>query len=360
MLILRPARLSDLPGVEAIALASAVGITSLPPDRDKLYEKIRASTQSFAAEVGVNGEEIYFFVLEDSVSGEIVGTSGIVASAGFHDRFYSYRNEIIVHASQELKVSNKIHALHLCHDLTGSSLLTSFYIDPKYNDTPWPQLLSRARLLFMAENPHRFADRLAAENPGLCDDEGNAPFWNAVGRRFFGMEYPQAEQLSGGRSKTFIAELMPQYPIYVPLLPPDAQLAIGQLHPVAQLPFSMLLDEGFEADTYIDIFDGGPTVEARLSTLRSIRENRRLRVNCSPVINVNIEANHQVKRVTNPPELPYIIATTSTEGFRATIASAAVDGAELLLSPELANTLEVAHGESVRALLLGGGWESAI
>ena len=360
MLILRPARLSDLPGVEAIALASAVGITSLPPDRDKLYEKIRASTQSFSAEVDVNGEEIYFFVLEDSATGEIVGTSGIVASAGFHDRFYSYRNEIIVHASQELKISNKIHALHLCHDLTGTSLLTSFYIDPKYNDTPWPQLLSRARLLFMAENPHRFADRLAAENPGLCDDEGNAPFWNAVGRRFFGMEYPQAEQLSGGRSKTFIAELMPQYPIYVPLLPPDAQLAIGQLHPVAQLPFSMLLDEGFEADTYIDIFDGGPTVEARLSTLRSIQENRRLRVNRSPVINVNMDANIQVKRVTSPPELPYIIATTSTEGFRATIANAAVDGGELLLAPELANTLEVAHGESVRALLLGGGWGSAI
>jgi arginine N-succinyltransferase len=360
MLILRPARLSDLPGVEAIAAASAVGITSLPPDRDKLYEKIRASTQSFAAEVDVNGEEIYFFVLEDAETGEIVGTSGIVASAGFHDRFYSYRNEIIVHASQELKVSNKIHALHLCHDLTGTSLLTSFYIDPKYHDTQWPQLLSRARLLFIAEHSHRFADRLAAENPGLCDDEGNAPFWNAVGRRFFGMEYPQAEQLSGGRSKTFIAELMPQYPIYVPLLPADAQLAIGQLHPVAQLPFSMLLEEGFEADTYIDIFDGGPTVEARISTLRSIQENRRLRINRTPSVNVSVSVGGNVERAAGPPELPYIVATTSTEGFRATIANAAVDGGELLLSAALANTLEVAHGESVRALLLGGGWGSAL
>lgn len=360
MLILRPARLSDLPGVEAIAAASAVGITSLPPDRDKLYEKIRASTQSFAAEVDVNGEEIYFFVLEDAETGEIVGTSGIVASAGFHDRFYSYRNEIIVHASQELKVSNKIHALHLCHDLTGTSLLTSFYIDPKFHDTQWPQLLSRARLLFIAEHSHRFADRLAAENPGLCDDAGNAPFWNAVGRRFFGMEYPQAEQLSGGRSKTFIAELMPQYPIYVPLLPADAQLAIGQLHPIAQLPFSMLLDEGFEADTYIDIFDGGPTVEARISTLRSIQENRRLRVNRAPSLHVNVNAGGNGERAAGPPQLPYIVATTSTEGFRATIVNAAVDGGELLLSPALANTLEVAHGESVRALLLGGGWGSAL
>ena len=335
MLILRPCRMADLPGVERIAAASAVGITSLPPNRDKLYEKIRNSAHSFAAEVDVNGEEQYFFVLEDTASGNLVGTSGIVASAGFHDRFYSYRNEIIVHASQELGVSNKIHSLHLCHDLTGLSLLTSFYIDPSYDKSHWPQLLSRARLLFVAEHPERFADKLAAENPGLCDEHGHSPFWDAVGRRFFNMDYPQAEQLSGGRSKTFIAELMPQYPIYVPLLPADARLAIGQLNPVAELPFSILLEEGFEADTYIDIFDGGPTVEARISTLRSIAGNRRLRVS----------------RGQPPAGRPqrYLIANTGTEEFRATIADLMIgEDGQLTLPPELADPLEVASGDDVR------------
>ena len=335
MLILRPCRMSDLPSVEQIAAASAVGVTSLPPDREKLYDKIRNSSHSLAAEVDVNGEEQYFFVLEDVTTGGIVGTSGIVASAGFHDRFYSYRNEIIVHASQELGVSNKIHSLHLCHDLTGLSLLTSFYIDPAFNKTHWPQLLSRARMLFIAEHPDRFADKLAAENPGVCDDAGRSPFWDAVGRRFFNMDYPQAEQLSGGRSKTFIAELMPQYPIYVPLLPADAKLAIGQLHPVAELPFSILLEEGFEADTYIDIFDGGPTVEARMSTLRSIAGSRRLRV-----------------RRAQPPSgirQSYLIANTATEEFRATIATLVMtDDEQLLIAPELADRLEVADGDDVR------------
>ena len=334
-LILRPCRISDLPSVERIAAASAVGITSLPPDREKLYDKIRNSTHSFAAEVDVNGEEQYFFVLEDTAGGKIVGTSGIVASAGFHDRFYSYRNEIIVHASQELGVSNKIHSLHLCHDLTGLSLLTSFYIDPAFNKSRWPQLLSRGRMLFIAEHPERFADKLAAENPGVCDDSGRSPFWDAVGRRFFNMDYPQAEQLSGGRSKTFIAELMPQYPIYVPLLPADAKLAIGQLNPVAELPFSILLEEGFEADTYIDIFDGGPTVEARISTLRSIAGNRRLRVT----------------RATPPPGVKqaYLIANTAVEEFRATIAELVVTNDESLsIAPELADRLEVADGDDVR------------
>ena len=338
VLILRPCRLSDLPSVERIAAASAVGITSLPADREKLYDKIRNSTHSLAAEVDVNGEEQYFFVLEDVTTAEIVGTSGIVASAGFHDRFYSYRNEIIVHASQELAVSNKIHSLHLCHDLTGLSLLTSFYIDPAYNKTQWPQLLSRARMLFIAEHPERFADKLAAENAGVCDDSGHSPFWDAVGRRFFNMDYPQAEQLSGGRSKTFIAELMPQYPIYVPLLPADAKLAIGQLNPVAELPFSILLEEGFEADTYIDIFDGGPTVAARISTLRSIAGSKRLRVRRAAAATGSKQS--------------YLIANTATEEFRATIATLSFDDASgdgrLSIPPQLADRLEVADGDHVR------------
>jgi arginine N-succinyltransferase len=131
--------------------------------------------------VDLPGEETYFFVLENAATGEIVGTSGIAAAAGFHDRFYSYRNEIIVHASQELKVSNKIHALHLCHDLTGFSLLTSFYIDPAYVDSDLPDLLSRARLLYVGEQRQRFADKLAAENPGVCDAEGRFGMrWVAV------------------------------------------------------------------------------------------------------------------------------------------------------------------------------------
>lgn len=339
MLILRPSRITDLPEVVRIAEASAIGITSLPPDRDKLYEKIRQSVESFEPDRDVSGEETYFFVLEDSDTGKLMGTSGITAQAGFHDRFYSYRNETIVHASQELGVSNRIHALHLCHDLTGYVLLTSFWIDPSLYDTPWPQLLSRGRLLFLCESAERFGDKIAAENPGVCDENGRSPFWDAVGRRFFNMDYPQAERLSGGRSKTFIAELMPHYPIYVPLLPPDAQLAIGQLHPVAELPFSILLAEGFDADTFIDIFDGGPTVEARIAALRSVMHQRRTQAAVAPAV---VKGGK-----------PHLVANTSTEDFRATITSVVLEpDGPLLLPPEVANRLGVSTGEAVRVVPL--------
>jgi arginine N-succinyltransferase len=279
--LFRAATPGDLPAFERLAAASAIGITTLPADRDKLQSRLARSAQAFASQDDSSGEEIYLFVLEDRAAAggtRVVGTSGIAASAGFSDRFYSYRNEMVVHASAALAASNRIHTLHLCHDLTGVTLLTSFYIEPAYRNTLAPQLLSRARLLFIAEFAERFSDRIAAESPGLADDSGRCPFWDAVGRRFFDMDYPQAEQLTGGRNKAFIAELMPQSPIYVPLLPEEAQWAIGQLHPESELPFSMLMDEGFEADTYVDIFDGGPTVDARTAMLKTVTASRRLRL----------------------------------------------------------------------------------
>ncbi|MEE8617358.1 MAG: arginine N-succinyltransferase, partial [Roseateles sp.] len=265
-----------------MAAASADGISSLPNDETKLRRRIEASLQSFASADDASGEETYLFVLEDQAAdagrGRLVGCSGIAASAGFFDRFYSYRNEFVVHASAALGVSQRMHTLHLCHDLTGATLLTSFYLDPDYEQGPAAQLLSRARLLFIRAHAERFSARIAAESPGVTDDAGQSPFWDAVGRRFFGMDYPEAEAVIGGRSRACIAELMPPSPVYVALLPEAAQWAIGQLHPVGELPFSILQDEGFDADTYIDIFDGGPTVQAPLASLRSVRLAREVHV----------------------------------------------------------------------------------
>jgi len=274
---LRPAQPRDLAGLERLAAASAIGISSLPADRDALHDTLARSAKAFERDDDdASGEETYLFVLEDRARGhELIGTAGIAASAGFHDRFYCYRNEYIVQASAALNARNRIHTLHLCHELTGVTLLTGFHIDAAYAHTLAPQLLSRGRLLFIAEHAARFSDRIAAENPGLADDSGRCPFWDAVGRRFFDLDYPAAEAMSGGRShKAWIAELMPQAPIYVPLLPGEAQLAIGQLHPVGKLPFDILMDEGFDGDSYLNLFDGGPTADGRVPLLRSVQQRR--------------------------------------------------------------------------------------
>ena len=345
--LLRPCLAEDLSVMENFAEASAHGLTTLPCDRAALADRIERSLQSFSTE-DVSGEEIYLFVVEDCATGEVVGTSGIAARAGFSDRFYSYRNEFVVHRSQALGASNRIHTLHLCHDLTGFTLLTSFYVDPRYEDSLAAQLLSRARLLFIAAHADRFSDRIAAESPGLADASGRCPFWDAVGRRFFGMNYPAVERLSGGRSKAFIAELMPPSPVYVPLLPEEAQWAIGQLHPVAELPFSILIDEGFDAETYVDIFDGGPTVQERVGMLKTVGRSRTLRV----------ETSAASASLANSANGLYIVAVPALAGFRASILSAAASDSAIRLDAEAAHQLGTTRGDLVQVAAfdgIGGG-----
>jgi arginine N-succinyltransferase len=262
-------------------------------------------------------------VLEDLQAGRLVGTSGIVANAGSAGRFYSYRNEFSTHSSDELGISNRVHTLRLCEDLSGHSLLSSFYIEPAYAATLAPQLLSRGRLLFVRHFRHLFAERIGAENPGLCDEQGDSPVWNALGRRFFKMPFPEAELRTGGRSKSYIGELMPRSPIYVPLLAEEAQWALGQLHADGELPFGILLDEGFDADSYVDIFDGGPIAEARVAMLKTVVAAHDVRLHAGLATNGSalLLANHRRGE------------------FRATLAHGEFDGSSVAVGTEVLERL---------------------
>ncbi|WP_312932474.1 arginine/ornithine succinyltransferase subunit alpha [Pseudomonas sp.] len=335
MLVMRPAQMADLNEVQRLAADSPIGVTSLPDDAGRLGDKIAASETSFAAEVSFNGEERYFFVLEDSSTGRLAGCSAIVASAGYSEPFYSFRNETFVHASRELKIHNKIHVLSLCHDLTGNSLLTSFYVVPELVSSAWAELNSRGRLLFMASHPERFAESVVTEIVGHSDEQGDSPFWDSIGRNFFAINYAEAERLCGLKSRTFLAELMPNYPIYVPLLPDRAQEAMGQVHPRAQITFDILMREGFETEHYIDIFDGGPTLHARTSGIRSIAQ--------SQVADVKIDP------AATPGGRAYLVCNGQLQDYRAVVLELDwAPGQPVLLSLEAADALGVGEGASVR------------
>ncbi|MFO0448182.1 MAG: arginine N-succinyltransferase, partial [Pseudomonadota bacterium] len=160
----------------------------------------------------------------------------------------------------------------------------------------------------VAQVAERFSERIAAESPGLADDAGRCPFWDAVGRRFFGMDYPAIERLAVGRSKAFIPQLMPAGPVYVPLLPEEAQWAIGQLHPVGELPFAILADEGFDPDSYVELFDGGPIGEARVADLKSVSGSREQRL-------AELAARLRRRRASTAGAM--LVANTRREGVRA-------------------------------------------
>jgi len=271
VLIVRPIKSDDSEAFIDFAAATGVGHTNLPNHPAQLSQKINHSELSFAASVDYAGEEGYTFVMEDTQSERLVGTCTVDATVGLSEPYYTYRVDQVVHASIDLQINNRIPALHISHDYTGASRLSSFYLEPDYRCNFYDQLLSKSRLLFMACFPERFAATTIAEMKGVIDNAGVSPFWESVGRHFFTMDFAAADLLTTSSNKNFIANLMPRYPLYVPLLSDAAQTVIGQHHTDVEDIVNILEHEGLHFEGHVDIFDAGPILEVRTRHIRAIR-----------------------------------------------------------------------------------------
>jgi len=338
MLALRPVQPSDLPQLQQLVRDSLVGVTSLPDDTERLREKIHDSCASFEADVQTPGAENYFFVLQDLSTGRLVGCSEILASTGADEPFYSLRNRPFSSESRELNIQHGVPALSLCQDLHGQTLLRGFHIDAERVRTAESELLSRARLMFVAAHPQRFAESVITEIVGFSDDDGQSPFWDAIGQHFFDLPYVEAERLCSLQSRSFLAELMPQYPIYVPMLPAAAQACIGRVHPDGQEAFDILAREGFETNNYVDLFDGGPTLHARIANIRSIAQSR-----MAPTWKSSqIDARGR-----------YLVSNDGLGNYRAIVAELDVNAeGPVALTSDMLAALEIAEGERIRVVTL--------
>ena len=261
----------------------------------------------------------------------------VKAAVGLTEPFYSYRLGTVVHASKKLNVHQTLPALYLSNDYTGCTELSSLYLAPDYRGADLGVLLSKSRLLFMAEFPHRFADRVVAEIRGVSDNDGRSPFWDGLGRHFFGMDFPRADYLVGTGEKSFIAELMPKHPIYVLFLPDAAQRAIGQVHKNSQGALRMLEEEGFRYRQYVDIFDAGPTVECRREEIQAISDSWQ----CEAAVASSVSGED------------CLIANASVAGFRCVAAEAGLgDPTKAVITNETARALGISEGDRVRVLEL--------
>ncbi len=272
-MLVRPVRLDDLEAVVALVQGSGHGLTSLPKDPELLARRVRAAAESFERRVEAPGGEPYLFVLEDRETGRVVGTSGIVAKVGGFEPFYTYRIDPHVHQSEALKLRKLVSCLHLVVEHSGPSEIGSLFLSARYRRHGAGRLLSLSRFLYMAEEPGRFEREVIAEMRGVVDEAGRCPFWEAIGRHFFDLDFPKADYLSA-KDKRFIAELMPTHPIYLPLLPPEAQAVVGQVHPETEPALKMLEEEGFRWQHMVDIFDGGPLIGCPRAEIRTVRESR--------------------------------------------------------------------------------------
>lgn len=334
MIIVRPIQHRDYDALYRIAEESGHGFTSLPVNEALLKQRIESAEKSFKKDVSKPGTEGYLFVMEDTETGKVVGTSGIEAAVGLEDTFYHYHLGKVVHSSRELNIYNTVETLTLCNDYTGASEICTLFLSESHRKNKNGRFLSRVRFLFMAEHKQRFAETVIAEMRGVSDETGRSPFWDWLEAHFFSMDFPTVDYLTGIGKKSFIAELMPKYPIYVYLLSKSAQEVINQVHEKTVPALKLLEAEGFCRRGYVDIFDAGPTVECQLKSIKTINDSTRHQV---IIGNVDSENN-------------YIICNTKIENFVAV--QAAITFQEntdnVIISASTAQALQVSEGDWVR------------
>ncbi|MBE02037.1 arginine N-succinyltransferase [uncultured Marinobacter sp.] len=348
MLVIRPLQQGDLDDLYAMALNAGKGLTTLPADRDLLQRKIDLAQDTFNQRCEPEAG-LYLFALEDTEAGRTVGISGIQARVGLDEVFYNYRLSLTVNASRELGVHVRTPTLQLSNDMTDTSEICSLLLASDYKGGGNGLLLSRCRFMYLDEFRKHFSDKVFAEMRGVSDAQGRSPLWDALGSKFFDMEFGEADRLSGLGNKSFIAELMPKYPIYLSMLPESARAVIGQVHENTRPALRMLQAEGFNFNGLVDIFDGGPVVEAFVHNIRTVRESvtRYVLVTQKPV---PLEV---------PPAERVMVSNRSFQDFRVTTLPTPCVGTETVrMSPAVAEVLGVESGDSVRVAPLkeGGRW----
>lgn len=337
MMVIRPVERDDLAQLLSLAGKTGGGLTSLPVDSTTLQARIERSLQTWQGALP-RAEQGYVFVLADSEDNRAVGICAIEVAVGLQDPWYNFRVGTQVHASKELNVYASLPTLSLSNDHTGSSELCTLFLNPDYRDGKNGYLLSKSRFLFMANFRDRFMKHVVAEMRGVSDDNGHSPFWDSVGSRFFSMEFSKADFLSGTGQKAFIAELMPKHPLYTHYLSEEAQKVIGVVHPKTAPARAVLEAEGFRYLNYVDIFDGGPTLECEIDRIRAIRKSQLLPA-------VAGEASE---------EWPLcLVANLDYQQFRVALLPVDIASGRVRLNDSQRDALCCAYGDNLRVVTLG-------
>jgi arginine N-succinyltransferase len=272
MFIIRPIEQKDLDGLMELLERSGHGLTSLPRDPEVLKKRIRISERSFLHRDEGPGGEDYLFVMEELFTGRIVGVCAIISKIGGFEPYYFYRLEKTHHESKTIHVKNDITSLHFHFIHNGPAEICSLYLHPDFRNSQNGRFLSLSRFLFIAENRNFFEDQVIAELRGIVNDSGHSPFWDSVGKSFFKIDFPTADYLYV-KNKRFIEEMMPKYPIIANLLPEEAQLVIGKVHPTTEPAKKILEQEGFRFSGLVGIFEPGPVLIADVDNIRAIKES---------------------------------------------------------------------------------------
>ncbi len=323
---------------ELLRLAQHLNTVNLPNDRDHVRRLLEQSEKSFRGEVPERRRK-YVFLLCDRTTGAALGTSTIVAQLGRRDAPYIYL-DVIDEEKYSSALDRHFHhtVLRIGFSYDGPTEIGGLVVAPKHRSAPerLGLLISYVRFLFIARHRELFKNELLAELLPPLEPDGTSHLWEALGRRFTGMSYAEADLLSS-ENKSFVRDLFPSGMIYASLLSPEAQSVVGKVGAQTRGVEKMLRRVGFRYARRIDPFDGGPHFIANADEVTPIAETVLVTAAAGSV----------------PATAPRVLAArdlAEAPYFRAVPTRAVIGKGSATLSDDALEALGVASGESVALL----------
>jgi arginine N-succinyltransferase len=258
---------------QIVQLAEQFSLLNLPPDETVITSKIRRSIKSFAGQLKKDEAE-YMFVLEDTESRKVVGSSTIIAKHGTDDDPHSFLKVMKKERfSQDLGVGFIHTVLRFQQSIDGPTELGGLLIDKNYRGRPEKlgKQVSLVRFAYIGMFRERFENEVLVELTAPQSKEGRSEFWEAFGRRFTGLPYQEADRLSHS-NKEFIQRLFPEEDIYLTLLDSRARFVLGRVGEDTMPAKHLLESVGFKYVNEVDPFDGGPHYGCKTDEIKTVKD----------------------------------------------------------------------------------------
>jgi arginine N-succinyltransferase len=255
-------------------LAGYLDTVNLPNDPPALADLLQTSERSFRGEITDPLKREYVFVLWDRQLEQAVGTSMVIAQLGRRNAPYIYFD---VRREEKYSATLDRHFIHTIlatrYSYAGPTEIGGLVVHPAYRRRPerLGTLISYVRFLFLAMRRGDVRDEVLAELLPPLEPDGTSYLWEAIGRRFTGLSYREADRLSKG-NKEFIKGLFPDE-VHATLLSPEAQRVIGEVGPETKAVEKLLRRIGFRYADRVDPFDGGPHFLAKTDDVRLVRDS---------------------------------------------------------------------------------------
>ena len=332
MLIVRAARRTDIDAFVQLAREAGTGFTSLAVPPEALEARLAKSEAAFASPGTEQTEDTYQLMLEDTETGRVVGCSAVKAMVGVSKPYWDFKILTLAQHSVEADRRFDMDAMMLVNDFAGATEVGTLFVSEAGRGTGAGRLVAQSRYLLIAAGRQRFGEKVLAELRGVVHEDGSSPFYDAVSRPFFRMDFAEADKLSASTDNQFILDLGPQHLIYLELLPKAVQDVVGKTHKDGAGALRLLEWEGFHYNRYVDIFDGGPLVSAWTEQIRTLNESRVVTARAASVAG----------------GVSGIVSTDRVDNFRTCQTQAVIDGDVVGLPYETMQALDLQDGERAR------------